>query len=107
MDKLRPCKCGAMPRERIGEGFPLMICGIPVCTPIGTYLYCPSCGERTNSFVEPIKAYEEWNKKAEGRANMKKKPMEILQEMQSLETKEEMIDYLRQLPRVDEEDAGW
>ena len=35
------------------------------------------------------------------------KPMEILRDMQSLETKEEMVDYLRQLPRAEAEDAGW
>lgn len=35
-----------------------------------------------------------------------KTPMQIFQEMQSLETKAEMIDYLRQLPR-EEEDANY
>lgn len=38
---------------------------------------------------------------------MEKKPMEIFLEMQALETREEMITYLRDLPRVDMEDAGW
>ena len=59
-----PCKCGTTPRERIGEGFPLVICGIPTHTTIGTYLYCPNCGKRTNAFREPYEAYNAWNKAA-------------------------------------------
>lgn len=32
-----------------------------------------------------------------------KSPKEILNEMQTLETKEEMIEYLRSLPKLDDE----
>lgn len=59
----RPCNCGALPRERIGDGFPMAICGISMGAPFGTYLYCPVCGERTNAFREPLEAYNAWNRK--------------------------------------------
>ena len=37
---------------------------------------------------------------------MEKKPMEIFIEMQHFETKKEMIDYLRKLPRAGKEEKS-
>lgn len=55
-------KCGNIPYERIGQDAPIMLCGIPLPTGYGTYLEC-GCGNRTQTYRQPWRAYLEWNKK--------------------------------------------
>ena len=62
MFELKKCrKCGGEATERIGPGFPVVMCGIPVGQPFGTYIVCKSCGYRRNSFNQPWQAIRDWN----------------------------------------------
>lgn len=65
-NELKPCpKCGGEGFEIYGYGYPLIICGIEIDRPFGTIIICEKCGYQTNAYRhEPIKAYEEWNRRA-------------------------------------------
>ena len=55
--------CKRQPVEVIGECTPIILCGIPLSTWYGTYLWCPNCGNRTQTHREIWRAYLEWNER--------------------------------------------
>ena len=64
-NELKPCcKCGGKGIERIGYGYPIIICGVELNRTLGTIIICQDCGYQTNSHDEPYKAFEEWNRRA-------------------------------------------
>lgn len=67
MAELKPCpKCGGEAVERIGYGYPLVICGIECDRPLGTIIVCRKCGYHTNAYSgDYSKVYDEWNRRAE------------------------------------------
>lgn len=68
MAELLPCpKCNGEGVERIGYGYPIIICGVECNRTLGTIIVCRKCGFHSNAYDEPIKAYNDWNTRTKER----------------------------------------
>jgi hypothetical protein len=66
MDELKPCpKCGGKGMEKVGNGYPTYIFGMPTGISLGHVVICEKCGYHTQAYDEPLGAFDDWNRRAD------------------------------------------